>query len=448
MPRRYIEEETGLYGHPLLELSKRGLVKRILEQESEIERLKRELEQLRKAPPAGQAPGRTSKNSSLPPSRDPKSGGGNAAAKWGAKPGHTGAGYQQLAGGTAAEIALNQCPDCGENLAHAPVQSHQQHQQVGLNMTVTVTNWQLAQKDCPCCCKKVTAPPPSRFTYDASVRSLAVYLHTRHHLSHARCQQFLSDVFGLHVSKGTLNQILTTAPAQLHTQIQALQAQVKTSTAVLGMDETGYRVSGRNQWLWAVDGPDFSLFEIHPSRSAQVPAQMLGDEFNGIVVCDFYSAYNALNCRKQRCWAHLLRELTYAEEAEPENKAWFAQLRQLFSQAKALPLKADIANILPLLTQLQAMVQSDPPAGKHAKRLHKRIRKHERELLNFAASADIPATNNRAERAIRPAVVHRKVVQCYRTTKGAQTYAQWHSINETARKTNRPLLTNTLAFFI
>ena len=83
-------------------------------------------------------------------------------------------------------------------------------------------------------------------------------------------------------------------------------------------DETGWRTDGKNGWLWAVATPTQTVYHINKSRSGAVIEELLGKAFGGTLVSDFYSAYSKMNCKKQKCLVHLLRELTETGEKSLE----------------------------------------------------------------------------------------------------------------------------------
>ena len=119
------------------------------------------------------------------------------------------------------------------------------------------------------------------------------------------------------------------------------------------VDETGWRIDGRNFWLWAFTDPTFVLYHVDESRGGKVPLKLLGKAFGGVVVADFYAAYNALAARKQRCLVHLLREVKEASEAD-------AQLSGVF-------VRETVASLVPGCAGVEEGSQQAPQGGLPAK---------------------------------------------------------------------------------
>ena len=97
-----------------------------------------------------------------------------------------------------------------------------------------------------------------------------------------------------------------------------LQQEIRASPVVYG-DETGWREAGRNGNLWSFSNPEVRYFLRRGSRGSKVVAEVLGDEFDGVLVSDFYGAYNVHQGLHQRCWTHLLRDIHQLKEKYPQH---------------------------------------------------------------------------------------------------------------------------------
>ena len=118
-----------------------------------------------------------------------------------------------------------------------------------------------------------------------------------------------------------------------------LQQEIRASPVVYG-DETGWREDGRNGYLWSFSNPEVRYFLRRASRGRQVVAEVLGDEFDGVLVSDFYGAYNVHQGLHQRCWTHLLRDIHQLKERYPQHQGlaeWAQQVREVYDQAQAYP---------------------------------------------------------------------------------------------------------------
>jgi len=183
------------------------------------------------------------------------------------------------------------------------------------------------------------------------------------------------------------------------------------------MDETGWRVNGVNGYLWAqaTEGPSATrVYSYNRSRGGQVARDLLGD-FAGVLSTDFYSGYDGYVGPKQRCWAHLLRDV----------QDWVRALTGLYARATELDLttaspRERAAAARECERRARALARcyrrtADHPARVLAERLHR----HESALFEFLRTPGVPATNNLAERTIRPRVIARKTSGGSRSATGA-----------------------------
>ena len=118
-----------------------------------------------------------------------------------------------------------------------------------------------------------------------------------------------------------------------------LRQEIRASPVVYG-DETGWREDGRNGYLWSFSTPKVRYFLYRPSRGRTVVEEVLGDEFEGVLVSDFYGAYNVYQGPHQRCWTHLLRDIHRLNEQYPQDPdlaRWSLQVREVYDQARAYP---------------------------------------------------------------------------------------------------------------
>jgi len=199
-------------------------------------------------------------------------------------------------------------------------------------------------------------------------------------------------------------------------------------------------------WLWVFTSRQITVYTIQDSRGHEVVVEILGRQFAGVLVSDCFTAYDAQALSewlKQKCFAHLLHELAQLEREK--SRAAVRLPRALLSVLReALQLKADQPQLeetelrercQALEARLDALISprrhfSDPDNARMAKRL----RKQRAHLFTFLTMDEVEATNNRAERALRPAVIVRKTGGCNRTERGAKTHAVLASLLVTAKQ--------------
>ena len=176
--------------------------------------------------------------------------------------------------------------------------------------------------------------------------------------------------------------------------------------------------------------------------------ELLGKAFHGTLVSDFYSAYATMDCKKQKCLLHLLRELTVSAEKSPAfaGNVFHRKTRRLIKEMLRLKTRWDqmsderyTSRVCRLETRLDAPADADYDEP-HARRIGKRLRKYRKELTAFLWEKNLEGTNNTAERAIRPAVVARKISGESRSANGADAFAKLGSLLRTAGQQGKSLL--------
>jgi hypothetical protein len=266
------------------------------------------------------------------------------------------------------------------------------------------------------------------------VASLVSYLRTTLRLPVLQVQSYLETLHNLRLSVGEIVELMHAVREKLQPQAEVLKEQVQTSRVVHG-DETGWREDGQSGYVWAfvTDGPEaVRYFEYDRSRGHQVAKRILGDDFQGWLVTDFYSAYNLIFCQHQRCWAHLLRDLhklkeNHAEEAEVV--AWAQEVRRLYDDTQVWLKEHPAATPQERQAEYNILFQRVGALGlayaldyEHpCCALAKRLMRHQDELFQYLLVPGLPADNNLAERSLRPLVVLRKISGGSRSDRGTKT---------------------------
>jgi transposase len=260
------------------------------------------------------------------------------------------------------------------------------------------------------------------------------------------CQQIV-DVFGFHfqmrVTAGGLVQMWHRLARILYPWYEQIQQEALHS-AVLHGDESGWRVNGKTHWLWCFANRLLTFFMIDRSRGSPALLKFFVAAFEGVLVSDFWGAYNAVLCAlRQTCLVHLLRELEHTEKYKSPGRDWpeFAKkLRRLVRDAirlwrrKAECSQEEFASRRERLTDRLAALVENPWKDSQARRLVKRLRRHRNDLFTFLDQPEVPFENNEAERAIRPAVIIRKNSYGNRSDRGADTQSILMSIMFTLKK--------------
>jgi transposase len=354
---------------------------------------------------------------------------------------------------TVTKVAPGECcPDCGGTLTEC--REHEQWEVDIPDAPPVVTRFVMKSGHCAHCQKRVRLSHPDQIstaTGAAGVvigpraKALAADLKHRLGVSFAKVGEILNEVFHLNVTRSgwcqAAQHLAETARPVYEALIEALRA-----CAVVHGDETSWRIGALSAWLWVFCCQHITVYTIAASRSHEVIVTILGREFRGVLVADCFSAYDhhALAAwLKQKCLSHLLKDLKEMAETKTRGAVRFARAVTAVLQA-ALALKAEKSQLAPavfteraqaLETQLDALI--DPKrqlTDEDHLRFAKRLRKQRPHVLRFLYVDELDATNNQAERMLRPAVITRKTNGCNRTADGAEAHATLASLLATCRQ--------------
>jgi transposase len=272
--------------------------------------------------------------------------------------------------------------------------------------------------------------------------ALVVVLHKGLGLPLAHVVTLLRDRFGIRVTRGALVHVCARTAARATPTYDALCAQVRGSP-VVSPDETGWRVAGTLHWLWAFATPDTTVYAIRPGRGFADAATILGEDFAGVLARDGWAPYRRfVHADHQTCLAHLLRRCRLLQVDHPRSP-FAARVQQRLQQALALRdrhaagevsahgLTIARSRLLAQTLDLLTGTRSGIPA---VQRFLAHLTVEASALFTFLGDPAVDATNWRAEHAIRPAVVMRKVCGGNRTSHGAQTQQVLTSVLRTTRQ--------------
>ena len=415
--------------------------KKIAELEKDNARLRRDLEA--KAP-LPDKPASLSTPSAMRPahSKPPRP---KRRRKPGRKKGHPGACRPAPAKiDQTVEHTLSECPKCGSTDLGEPCGKHCRIVEDIPPVQPTVTEHVIYEYYCSPCGTKVEAPLTDalpKAVLGLRLTLLSAYLHYALGMTTRNICAWLRTFCRFQVTPGGL--VLNWQRlAELLTPVYEDLAKAAKESALLNIDESGWRIAGRTAWLWCFTNKTLAYFVLAPSRAGPVVKKVLGSLFKGILITDFFGAYNRIQAfAKQRCIVHLLREIKQVSlrNQAKEWKRFARRLKRLIHEALDLVIARDkmavteyerrVANLHIRLADIFGRTYRD----KHCERLAKRLAKHSDELLVFLLHPDVPADNNHAERQIRFAVVMRKNSYGNRSKRGAQAQAILMSIFRTCQ---------------
>ena len=213
------------------------------------------------------------------------------------------------------------------------------------------------------------------------------------------------------------------------------------ASAHLHGDETGWRVNGVTYWLWCFANTRVCYYMIDRCRGSPALQQFFTEEFAGVLITDFWSAYESVCAEdRQYCLVHLLRELEKVDghNDSPEWQAFAKKLRRLLRDGIRLRKRPDFVpgrfqgRVDRLNARLAELASAEPIDG-DTRRLTRRLRRYAEYLFTFLDYDHVPFENNFAERQIHPAVILRKNSQSNRSEQGAATQAVLMSVYRTLK---------------
>lgn len=391
-------------------------------------------------------------NSSKPPSSDitkpaPKTGGSPRRRKIGGQPGHPRHERRPFPPDQVDEQqihGLTHCSDCGSTqfeILDQPAQVFQQVELVPKPFKVTEHVAQVGR--CICCQQIQTAELPADLVATGLIgprmMGLLLFMKGAMRSSYSAMEEFLGHVLGFKVSRGYLAKVMSQGSRVLEAPVEELRSLLPTQRW-LNVDETGHKDNGKGMWTWCFRARHFVLFSIQVSRGSDVLLEFLGVEFNGVLGCDYFSAYRKfmgqMSGSVQFCFAHLIRDLKFlVDHPEPLMK-FYAQpilqaVRRMFHliheqvrhpvvdfQTRLERCKKQIIAMAVDTTCLSPIEWYVEEKFPEVFNMAVRFRKHGADYFTFITSPEIGPTNNAAEQALRFVVMDRRATQGTRSHKG------------------------------
>jgi len=389
-----------------------------------------------------QRPAKTSRTSSKPPSTDRKER-REASKPGGAKLGHKGE-FRRLADDPDRTVdhRPDRCEGCGQAFpADVSGDVIGEYDAIDLPPVAPATErHRRLACTCPQCGTATKAPLPKAATgspFGPGIGALAFYLKHFQHVSYERLQGLFRDVFGLTISQGALMNLFARGARLFAAKKAGILARLRSAQAVAS-DETGVRIEGVNAQHWVFRSSDAVVHEAALSRGASVVHDVMDGHRPQYWLSDRYSAQQGHGHRHQTCLAHLARDIARIVEVGDgaiglRLKLWidevFAFARALGSLA-ASTVKRKRRN---LDNRIADIVRSATNCEETGAVLRK-IANARDQLFTFTDAPDlVEPTNNACERALRPAVIHRKVTNGFRAKWAAELDAAVRTTVDTAR---------------
>jgi transposase len=365
----------------------------------------------------------------------------------GAKPGHLGSRRPTPPRIDAREDhSLTACPKC-----HGPVKPCRSSrtriiEDIPAEITPVVTEHTIPRYWCPGCRATVEPVVPDALPGSSVGLRVVVLSAWLHYLLGTTLSQII-DVFNFHLHFKLTAGGLVSIWHRLREILLAWHVEIQSQaldSAVLQADETGWRVAGTTHWLWCFTTHDLTYYMIDRSRGSPALKRFFRKEFAGVLVTDFWGAYNAVACaKKQKCLPHLLRDIKRTQHYHAPGGDWPAfskQLRRLIRDSLRLSKRRKELSVEHFASRRARLggrlheLLAQPWQERHARRLVKRLRRHEAELFTFLDDPQVPSDNNHSERQIRPAVMMRKNSYANGSHEGAETQSVLMSVFRTLKQ--------------
>jgi transposase len=408
---------------------------------------------------------RSSRNSSLPPSRDPPSAPPRprrpgSGRERGGQPGHEGKNRPLLPLERVDQVVEHwpeRCRACAHVFSpdeRVDAAAVRRHQVCELPPTaVTLSEHRLHRVCCPECAVETRAELPRelpRSAFGPRLQAAVVTLAVRNRVSRRDTTELARELFGVELSTGSVDAIIHRAGEALAAPHTRLEQSIK-AAPVVNIDETGWKTCGGNRTLWGALTARTAVFRIAPGRHAFEARTLLGERFAGIVCSDRWRGYDYLDPNhRQLCWAHLLRDFTAHSEGMSEQHgfacAGLVIAHDLFAAWEACQADGDRARlqaqIAPLQAKLRALLERatrKSPRTKYHRDFARNLLKRWPALWTFTHTDGVEPTNNHAERGLRGAVIYRKLSLGSQSDQGERTIERLLSASVTCRLQKRSL---------
>jgi transposase len=382
----------------------------------------------------------TSETSNRPPSSDSpfrkgrKKGPREVSGRPGAKPGHPGV-RQSLLSPTSTQHLRPPACRCGNSaLVHTtPYYTHQVIELPPIDMDIT--HWVLHQADCPSCGRRVKAqlPPEHQTGYGPRLSALIGEMAGIQGTSRSLIQTFCASVLGFPIGLGAIQKVIDRVTRAIQPHYEAI-ARIARQAPVSYIDETPWFCQGDLQWLWVMTSPEVAFYRIDPSRSKAAFFALI-DDWEGILVSDGYGVYQTWVSQRQTCLAHLIRRARgLAQRTDSQvaacGKRALVELQRLCHMAHSPPTGGQWRAWYARLCDL---INCHHDRKDEAGQLVRHLLREMDALWVFLLEHGVETTNNRAERALRFAVMWRKRCHGTNSDKGKRWVERILSLKETCR---------------
>jgi transposase len=430
----------------------RLLLARIAALEAQVEELRARIEELER-----QGKGKTPQNSSVPPSTQhpharPQPPKRKSKKRRGGQPGHEKHERGLLPTGQCDDVQSlrpTECRRCGARLSGSDPEPLR-HQVWELpEIKPHVTEYQRHRLACPCCGETTCAELPAGVPQGQSGPRLMAFvalLMAFYRQSKRRTAEFLSTLLGQPCCPALTVKIQNQVTAAARPSYEALAAELPAQDQ-LNIDETATKEANGKAWLWTFVARLFTVFAVRATREATALTAFLGEAFRGVVNCDRAKMYWHLGCL-QWCWAHLKRDFQAMIDRGTVPGKWLgSRLRrvtcELFEhwadyRAGKISWAALRRRMGPVRRKVECLLlRGTQSEDADVRGTCRELYEHRRWLWTFLRHEGVEPTNNAGERALRHAVIWRKLSFGTQSASGSRFVETMLTVIETCRQQGR-----------
>ncbi|MFV1963328.1 MAG: IS66 family transposase, partial [Acidimicrobiia bacterium] len=353
------------------------------------------------------------------------------------------------------EYQLSECPVCGDALLPSDEAPRVVQQIEIIQKPIRIDEHRGMAYWCESCQQVHYAPLPTEVQkgglFGPQLTALVAYMKGTCHASFSTIRKFLRDVLKVTVSRGYLRKLIAKVTDSLDHAYEELLSLLP-GEAVVNVDETGHKEKGRRLWTWCFRAELYTLFRIDTSRGSQVIIDTLGEEFDGVLGCDYFSAYrkymDTFDVRVQFCIAHLIRDVKFLltlpdRRTQNYGKRLRDAIRRMFEvihRRDELKPAMFARRLAAARDVVIAKATKHVPPSKKAKNMAKRFLERGQAYFEFITTPNVEPTNNLAEQAIRFVVIDRRITQGTRGESGRRWCERIWTTLATCDRTGREVL--------
>ena len=374
----------------------------------------------------------------------------NDRKKPGAKPGHKPF-FRKMPSTIDAtvDVPVERCPYCdGENLSDVQEIRERTTEDIPTCKPV-VTKYRIERRycrDCKCIVENEVKGVLPKARLGLRLMLMVTWLKIGLRMTEEAIPKAMCASFGIRISEGEVISILSQVASAFGPYYDQLIQGIRNAPA-RNMDETTWRVDGENAYLWAFITKGEALYVIASSRSHEVPLKVLGSKPRGVDIHDRFSAYETLarktgNRPQQVCWAHILGDSKELDQFHGEEGAIIHRaLKKTFEEAMVFNHKGTADDVESLFHTMKFRLERQYSSS-HCRKFVENLLEYKDQLFVFVTNPDVDATNNAAERGLRPSVVTRKISGGTRSKRGSEIYQTLISVVHTLHRRGQDLLSH------